>query len=161
LWCRYQKRRSRGVSRFWPCNFVVGGSMGKSRRARALFDRCKKAASGPSFLSTPIDAFRKIPGLFNTVNRFNSWRWWAHQESNLELILRRDWLYPFNYRPGDDFVRDYIRNPMCQQHRPHWQRLHRDCINTRFRLYCRHCALAQRPLGRSYPGPAHQHGPTP
>ena len=75
--------------------------MGKSRRARALSGRCKKAASGPSFLSTPIDAFRKIPRLFKAVNSFNSGRWWAHQESNLELILRRDWLYPFNYRSGD------------------------------------------------------------
>ena len=69
--------------------------MGKSRRARALSGRCKKAASGPSFLSTPIDAFRKIPRLFKTVNRFNSGRWWAHQESNLELILRSGWAVHF------------------------------------------------------------------
>ena len=54
-----------------------------------------------SKLSTPIDQFRKTPRLFRVVNSFNDFKWWAHQESNLELILRRDWLYPFNYRPGN------------------------------------------------------------
>ncbi len=35
-------------------------------------------------------------------------RWRPHQESNLELALRRGPLYPFNY---EDDRRDYTREP--------------------------------------------------